>query len=77
MGMNDGRQERPKKQWHLLYAFAERDGQLDWGHPAASRRNQKQKELLAKSLIKAFGIKEHPIVNEGSGWRTRFKLRRA
>jgi hypothetical protein len=77
LGMVDRRDQSPKEQWVLLYRLSEHDGRLDWNHRAASRKLQKQKEKLGRSLKRAFGIDEEPIASVGSGWQTRFRLTQA
>lgn len=76
MGMNDGRDSKPNRQWKLLRAFADGGGRLDWKSPDADPKNQKRRELLATVLMAYFGLNEDPIVYEpaGKSWRTRFSV---
>lgn len=74
MGMNDGRNGSPNKQWDLLRAFAEGRGKLTWKDAAASVKRQKQKELLTANLKATFGIPGDPIECADGAWRTRFCL---
>lgn len=74
MGMSDGRNKKPTKQWRLLESFAKERGYLDWDSSDADRRNQKRRENLARDLSQFFGIKEDPFVAEGNGWRARFSV---
>ena len=76
MGMADGRNARPTKQWELLRAFAQGYGLLTWKSRYADRRNQKRSEYLARDLKAFFRIDGEPIVatDDGKGWRTIFAL---
>lgn len=76
MGFADGRSAEPDVQWELLRAFADRHGTLTWDGPAADRKNQKRKELLARALHAFFRIDGEPIVPTdcGTGWRTAFAV---
>jgi hypothetical protein len=53
LGMADGRNARPTKQWDLLQVFARSHGVLSCKSPEAGRKNKKRRELLARDL-KAF-----------------------
>jgi hypothetical protein len=44
LGMADGRNARPNRQWELLRAFAQGYGLLTWKSRDADRRNQKRRE---------------------------------
>jgi len=74
IGMADGRNASPTKQWDLLYSFAEGHGIIDWEHSDADRRNQKRRENLALDLQAFFRIEGDPIEYdaESKGWRARF-----
>lgn len=76
MGMADGRNKSPTKRWELLYAFAEAYGHLTWDSPAATRKNQKRREDLARDLQAFFRIDGDPIVYDGDskGWKTLFTI---
>jgi hypothetical protein len=76
MGMADGRNARPTKQWDLLQVFARSHGVLTWKSPEAGRKNKKRRELLARDLKAFFRIDGEPIVatDDGKGWRTCFAL---
>jgi len=74
MGMADGRNGEPNKQWELLYAFANEDGRLDWKSPHADRRNQKRREMLAQTLRDFFRLGGDPIESIGNGWQTQFAV---
>lgn len=75
MGMADGRNAHPTKQWDLLRLFAENNGTLTWGSRGADRRNQKRRENLAERLRAFFRIDGDPFeyVEDEKGWRARFK----
>ncbi len=76
MGMADGRNRRPTKQWELLRTFANENGVLTWRSPSACRKNQKRREMLAKDLKAFFRIEGDPIrlTEDGKGWRTLFAV---
>ncbi len=76
MGMVDGRNKRPNKQWELLRAFSKEFGTMTWKNPAADKRNQKRREYLAGDLKAFFRIDGDPIVltDDKKGWRTVFCL---
>jgi hypothetical protein len=76
MGMADGRNVRPTKQWELLQALARNRGVLTWKSPDAGRKNKKRRELLARHLKAFFRIDGEPIVatDDGKGWQTIFAL---
>lgn len=76
MGMADGRNKRPTKQWDLMRVFARRGGILTWGNAEADRRNQKRREKLAENLKEFFGIAGEPIVlsDDKKGWRVTFSV---
>ncbi|ADV63032.1 hypothetical protein Isop_2458 [Isosphaera pallida ATCC 43644] len=76
MGMADGRNASPTKQWELLQVLARNHGVLTWKSPDASRKNKKRRELLARDLKAFFRIDGEPIVatDDGKGWRTTFAL---
>lgn len=75
LGMASQRNGRPTKQWQLLRAFAEERGCLTWGSSHADRRNQKQKELLSKSLQQFFCIDGDAFELAGNGWQTCFSIK--
>ena len=66
----------PNVQWRLLADFAGNGGELTWQDSASDRRNQKRKELLARSLKTFFGIDDEPFetLPNGAGWRARFTI---
>jgi hypothetical protein len=76
MGMADGRNARPTKQWELLQALARNRGVLTWKSPDAGRKNKKRRELLARDLKAFFRLGGEPIVatDDGKGWQTIFAL---
>lgn len=76
MGMIDGRDKKPTKQWELLRVFAQNQGVLTWSSAGASPRNQKRREVLAENLKEFFGIDGDPIVltDDKKGWRTVFSV---
>ena len=74
MGMADGRNGNPTKQWELLRDFAEAHGHFDWSNRKAGRTKQKQRETLADNLCAFFRIGGDPFVVDGSGWRARFAV---
>ncbi len=76
MGMADGRNTRPTKQWELLQALARNHGVLTWKSPDAGRKNKKRRELLARDLKAFFRLGGEPIVatDDGKGWQTIFAL---
>ncbi len=76
MGMADGRNARPTKQWELLHVLAQNHGVLTWKSPDAGRKNKKRRELLARDLKAFFRIAGEPILltDDGKGWRTVFAL---
>lgn len=76
MGMADGHNARPTKQWELLRAFAQGYGLLTWKSRYADRRNQKRSEYLARDLKAFFRIDGEPIVatDDGKGWQTIFRI---
>lgn len=76
IGMADGRNARPTRQWELLRAFAQGYGTLTWKSRDADRRNQKRREYLARDLKAFFRIDGEPIVltDDGKGWRTVFRI---
>ena len=76
MGMADGRNAKPTRQWELLRAFAQGYGVLTWKSRDADRRNQKRREYLARDLKAFFRIDGEPIVltDDGKGWRTVFRI---
>ena len=76
LGMADGRNAKPTKQWELLGAFARSNGVMTWKSPDAHRKNKKRRDLLARDLKVFFRIDGEPIVaTDGSnGWRTTFLL---
>lgn len=76
MGMASRKNGEPTKQWDLLRSFAQGRGSLDWDSPAADRKNQKRKEILAKNLRRFFGISGDPFIyrEEIKGWEARFQI---
>jgi len=76
MGMADGRNTRPTKQWELLQALARNHGVLTWKSPDAGHKNKQRRELFARDLKAFFRIDGEPIVatDDGKGWRTIFAL---
>jgi hypothetical protein len=74
LGMCDGRNKKPTKQWELLRDFAEEHGIIDWKSRKAGREKQKRREILAKDLRRFFRIDEDPFIAEGNGWRARFTV---
>ena len=76
MGMADGRNAKPTKQWELLRTFAAGFGILTWKSSGASRDNQKRKEILVRDLKAFFRLDGEPIVyvETTKGWRTAFKI---
>lgn len=76
MGMADGRNGNPTKQWDLLRVFAKNHGILTWGSKGASRDNQKRKEKLTTSLKAFFRIDGEPfrLTPDGKGWEAEFAI---
>ncbi len=76
MGMTDGRNAKPTKQWELLRSFAQGHGAIDWSSRDAGRQNQKRRENLARDLKAFFCIDGEPIeyADETKGWRTVFAI---
>ena len=76
MGLVDGRNGTPNKQWELLRVFARENGRLGWQSPSADRTNQKQRELLSKALIAFFRIPGDPIriADDGKSWQSDFSI---
>jgi hypothetical protein len=76
LGMSDGRNKRPTKQWELLRVFARHNGLLTWENSGADRKNQKRRELLAENLRAFFGISGEPIVltKNKKGWQVVFTI---
>lgn len=76
MGMADGRNSKPKKQWDLLQNFAETGGLFTWSHRNAGNTMQKHRELLAARLKEFFRIDSDPFeyVEGEQGWRARFAI---
>jgi hypothetical protein len=76
MGMADGRNARPTKQWELLHVLARNHGVLTWKSSDAGRKNKKRRELLARDLKAFFRIDGEPILltDDGKGWQTVFAL---
>jgi len=74
MGMADGRNGNPTKQWDLLRDFAEAHGRFDWSNRKAGRTKQKQRETLADNLRAFLRIEGDPFVTDGNGWRARFAV---
>ena len=74
MGMANGKNAKPTKQWLLLEIFAEGHGLLDWTNRQADPKNQKRKEKLAADLRRFFHIEGDPFAIEGNGWRTLFSV---
>lgn len=76
LGMADGRNAKPTKQWEFLIALAGGNGVMTWSNPQATRKNQKRREMLAANLKEFFRIDGEPIeyVEECKGWRTLFTI---
>ncbi len=76
MGMADGRNGNPTKQWELLRVFADGHGTLTWGSKGASRDNQKRRDKLVENLKAFFRIDGEPIrlLSGGKGWETAFTV---
>jgi hypothetical protein len=76
MGMADGRNAKPTKQWELLRFFARGFGVMTWNSPDANRKNQKRRESLADDLKSFFRLDGEPIVltDDKKGWRTAFSI---
>lgn len=76
LGMADGRNARPNKQWELLRAFASGHGLLTWSTAGACRQNKKRKEYLSTALREFFRIDGDPfeLTGDKKGWRAKFKL---
>jgi len=76
MGMIDGRNKKPTKQWEFLRAFADREGIMTWQSASADRKNQKRREILAENLKAFFGIDDDPFVltDDKKGWQARFSI---
>lgn len=74
MGMASAKNGRPTVQWELLRLFADSHGQIDWSNRAANHKLQKRKNLLARHLRQFFRIEGDPIVSQGNGWQTQFRI---
>lgn len=76
MGMADGRNSKPTKQWELLRAFAECNGTFTWSSKGTGRQNQKRREKLAGDLQRFFRIEGDPfeLTADGKGWQARFSI---
>jgi hypothetical protein len=78
LGMQDGRRNpvEPDSHWHLLVAFAENRGVVQWHSTAENRRRQKQKEKLSRLLRAFFGIDDDPFepLEDRRGWRAKFRV---
>lgn len=76
LGMADGRNGNPTKQWELLRVFADGHGTLTWGSKGASRDNQKRRDKLVENLKAFFRIDGEPIrlLPGGKGWETVFAV---
>jgi hypothetical protein len=74
MGLVNRKNGNPSMQWQLLKAFAAGGGVLTWRSPQADRRNQKRRELLARSLREFFRIDSDPFSSQKNGWRARFTI---
>jgi hypothetical protein len=74
VGLANRKTGRPSVQWELLSAFAAGNGTLTWRSPQADRRNQKRRELLARSLRRFFRLEEDPFEPYSNGWRTKFQV---
>lgn len=74
MGMASAKNGRPTVQWELLRLFADSHGQIDWSNRAANHKLQKRKNLLARHLRRFFRIEGDPIVSQGNGWQTQFRI---
>jgi hypothetical protein len=76
MGLADGRDGSPSRQWELLTDFATNHGLLHWGSRQASRQQRKRRERLARQLRAFFGIDGDPFeLTEGrQGWQARFSV---
>jgi hypothetical protein len=74
MGMIDGRNKKPTKQWELLRDFAHEHGILDWHSRRAARENKKRCQNLARNLKRFFRISDYPFAPEGNGWRALFHV---
>ncbi len=76
MGMADGRNGNPTKQWELLRVFASNHGTLTWGSKGASRDNQKRRDKLVENLKSFFRFGGEPIrlLPGGKGWETVFAV---
>ena len=74
MGMIDGRNKKPTKQWELLRDFADEHGIIDWTSRRADRLKKKRKQNLAANLQRFFRIDVDPFCIEGNGWRALFTV---
>jgi hypothetical protein len=74
MGMANMKSGNPSVQWELLKAFAAGYGIITWRSRQADRRNQKRRELLARSLREFFRIDSDPFLPHDNGWRARFTV---
>jgi hypothetical protein len=74
VGLANRKNGRPSVQWELLSAFAAGNGTLTWRSPQADRRNQKRRELLARTLKRFFRLDDDPFEPYGNGWRALFQV---
>jgi len=76
MGMVNTKNSEPNRQWHLLRAFAESYGQIDWKNRFASDRLKKQKQELSSRLRRFFRIDGDPIewIKDEKAYKCRFKI---
>lgn len=76
MEMVDERSSDPDKQWELLRSFMKGRGSLHWESEDADPRNQKRREILARTLRDFFGIDEDPFVyrEDLKGWQAKFRI---
>ena len=76
MGLVDGRNGNPTKQWELLRDLADGYGRIEVGSGRDRPENQKRKELLNKQLQQYFQIDGDPILwdPDSNAYRSRFEL---
>jgi hypothetical protein len=76
LGMANSRNAERTKQWHVLKAYAEADGFINWKSRGSSANLKKQTQELNKKLKAALGIAGVPIEydSEAGGYRTVFSI---
>jgi hypothetical protein len=82
LGMKSAKDGKPTRQWRLLWLLAAFRGELPRELPPKvldrvpefKRGYRRQKELLARSLIECFGIRDNPLPLEGDSFKASFVI---